>query len=128
MEEILKVAAFALTGTIAALTLKKHNAEAALLVSIAAGILLLITALSYIKVVISFWEDLSRSVPVADTVSGPLIKAVGISVVTKITAELCRDGGEGALAAKTELIGTAACIVVMLPLLSSVLKLILSML
>ena len=128
MDEIFRLSAIALVGTICALTLKKHSAEAALLVSIATGVLLLTSALFYVNSVTAFFSETSRLMPFSDLALSPLIKSVGISIVTKITAELCRDGGEGALASKTELAGTAATVVVMIPLLRSVLDLIASLL
>ena len=52
------------------------------------------------------------------------IRTVGLAVVTKLAASLCRDAGEGSVAAFVELAGSAAAVVVALPLLDMVLKLV----
>ena len=54
----------------------------------------------------------------------PLFKTVGIAVLTKITAELCRDAGEGGIGAFAEVAGGAAALCVALPLAQAVLNMI----
>jgi len=51
----------------------------------------------------------------------PVFKAVGICICVRITAEICRDNGERAVAAAVELAGTAAGILCILPLLENAL-------
>jgi len=80
--------------------------------------------LRYLETVVEFWNDLVRSCNLPLDAAQPLLKTVIIAILTQISAQLCRDSGEGALAAKLELGGSAACIVLMLPLLSGVLSMI----
>ena len=54
----------------------------------------------------------------------PVIKCVGIGVVTRLAAELCRDAGQGASAAAVEVCGAACAMVTVLPLIRALLKLI----
>jgi len=123
MDTLIKAAAVAVVGCILSLTLKKNNAEAALMTSIAAALVLFAAAFGYIEVIRGFWNELTSISSEIGRIAEPLLKVVGVSVVTKVTSELCRDSGEGALAAKMELCGSAACIVVSLPIVSSALKL-----
>ena len=46
----------------------------------------------------------------------PLLKVLAVTQVTRISAELCRDAGERALAAKLELCGGTASLLCLLPL------------
>lgn len=46
----------------------------------------------------------------------PVVKVLAITQVTHISAELCRDAGEKAVAAKLELCGAAASLLCVLPL------------
>jgi len=46
----------------------------------------------------------------------PLLKVLALTQVTRISAELCRDAGERALAAKLELCGGTASLLCLLPL------------
>ena len=128
MTDLGKLAAVALTAALLALTVRRQSPELALAVVLAGGAVLLSAALQYLAVVADFWRALASSAAVADEISGPLARAVGISVLIHLSAALCRDSGEGALAAKLELCGNGACLLILLPLLSRLLRLISDML
>ena len=49
----------------------------------------------------------------------PVIKCVGISLVTELGAQICKDASQGAAAAFVELCGTLCALYVALPLISS---------
>lgn len=53
---------------------------------------------------------------------------MALAVVTKLTAALCRDAGEGGLAALLEVAGSAAAVLTALPLLKMVLQLVMELL
>ena len=123
-----KLAAAAVLSTVLALTVRKQSPELALLVALAAGTVLHSTALQYLAVIADFWRELASVSDTTEAVSGPLFRATGICVVIHFAASLCRDNGEGSLAAKLELCGNAACIILLLPLLSDMIRLIVRML
>ena len=50
----------------------------------------------------------------------PVAKTVALSILTKLTAEICRSAGESGLASFVELGGTVAALVVALPLMRAV--------
>ncbi len=54
----------------------------------------------------------------------PMLKVLGITLCSRITAELCRDGGNRALATQVELFAVLASVICMLPLFEEVLNLI----
>ena len=124
MADFARLAAVCVLGSVLALTVRKQSPELALLTALAAGTLVLAGTLRYLETVVEFWNDLVRSCNLPLDAAQPLLKTVIIAILTQISAQLCRDSGEGALAAKLELGGSAACIVLMLPLLSGVLSMI----
>lgn len=77
--------------------------------------------------IISVWraiEDLVFATGLEMDLFVPLMKVVGISICTRLTAEICRDAGERAFGAKIELAGAAAALLCALPLAQKVLELI----
>lgn len=75
----------------------------------------------------ALWQDLESMLQlckVDTTLFVPLLKVVGISVCTRITAELCRDAGERAIGVQVELAGAVAALLCALPLAKRVLELI----
>ena len=53
----------------------------------------------------------------------PLYKGIGVALCARLTAELCRDQGQRALAAKVELCGAVCGLICALPLLQRALSL-----
>lgn len=116
MDAVFKISAAALTGTLLALILKKQAPEHAMLAVLGCGIVLLFSILELAGDLADAWNRLAAHIPHAGEIAGPLWKATGIAIVTHLSAQLCRDCGQSALGAKVELVGTAACIAVFLPL------------
>lgn len=54
----------------------------------------------------------------------PLLRCLGIALTVRLTAEICRDAGERALAVKAEIAGAICGLVTVLPLLQQVLELV----
>ena len=55
-----------------------------------------------------------------------LLRALAASLVTRLCADLCRDGGSQALASTVEAAGAAAALLIALPLLKDVVNLLMS--
>ena len=75
----------------------------------------------------ALWEELESMIRLCGIDTAlflPLLKVVGISVCTRITAELCRDAGERAFGVQVELAGAVAALLCALPLAKRVLELI----
>ena len=73
-------------------------------------------------------QELAQLADISPTVLRPLLQTVGLAVVTRMAGSLCRDAGEGSIAAFLEVAGSAAAVLVALPLLKMVLQLILQLL
>ena len=128
MDTVLKISAVALVGALLALILKKQAPEHAMLVTVACGAVLLLFALDLFGTLAQYWDRLAARIPYTEEIAGPLFNATGIAIIAHLSAELCRDCGQSALGAKVELAGTAACIVVMIPLAEMVFDLVDTML
>ncbi len=111
-------------AALCALVVKQRSPELAVLVSLAACAVLLTRTLPLFETVRERMEALADQAGLAPAVLAPVGKTVGLAVVTKLAASLCRDAGEGSVAAFVELAGSAAAVVVALPLLDMVLKLV----
>ena len=75
----------------------------------------------------SLWEIIEEMLDTCSldmAVFIPLMKVVGISICTRITAELCRDAGERAFGVKVEIAGAVAALLCAIPLAKKVLELI----
>lgn len=126
MEDIRRLCAIAFLAAMLVFSLRKQNAELAILIGLAAGILLIGAALQWLNTVTAFLQKLTDNLELntADKDNlHRLFRAAAVSVTVHLTATLCRDAGETALAARLDLCGTALCIVLMLPSLTAILEL-----
>ena len=121
MELLIKVIAVALLGSFGALLLKKQTGEMSFLLALCAGLVILFVILSLTPSLSGIWREMRQYIPDADGVMEPMGKAALICVVTRLSAETCRDCEQKSLAAKVELAGTVICFVSSAPLFEKVL-------
>ena len=107
--------------------IRRSNAELALLVSVAACVGMALLTLRLIEPVVSFFEKLEALSGLESELLSPLVKSVGIGVLTQLCAAFCADAGQSALGKLVELSGSILAIYVALPLLEAVLVMIRSM-
>lgn len=106
-----------------AVLLRQYRPEAALGISVIAGgavTALLVGALAQPLNTVTDWLERGG---VDDATVTLLIKALGICFLTQLTADVCRDAGENALATHTEFVGKAALLLLILPLFVQILDL-----
>jgi len=115
-----KVAAAAMAAAVLGVLLRKHVPELALLLTLCAGLWILSAVLDGLGAVAQLMEELRQLAGISEELIEPVVKTVVISVLTKLTVELCRASGEGGVAAFVETAGTVLALVVTLPLVRAV--------
>ena len=128
MGDALKITAVAVAAAVCAVVVKKNAREVGLLLSLTAGALLLSMVLGAVESVRALMDELGEAAGLSPAVLTPVIKTVGIAILTRIAAEVCRDAGESGIAAFVETAGAALALAVALPLLRAVLDTIMGLL
>ncbi len=124
MESAQKLTALALTAALLALVLKKQNPELALALTLCACALGAGLLLSGLQPVVELARSLGKRAELDADLTAPLWKCLGMTLLTEITASVCADAGQSALAKLVELGGGILCVAVSLPLLQALLALI----
>ena len=117
MESVVRLAAAAVAAALCAVVVKQHAREVGAVLALAAGALLLGAALGAIEEVRALADELGELIGLSPAVLAPVLKTVGIAILTRIAAELCRDAGEGGIAAAAETAGAAAAVLTAVALL-----------
>ena len=123
MTEIGKIAAAAIVAALCAVTIRKQTPEVGMLLTLAGGVMILLFCADALSDVLSVLRDIGNRSGLSDELVEPVIKIIGISLVTRITAEVCKDAKEGGLASVVEAAGTVLALTAMLPLMLAVLSL-----
>lgn len=117
---MLQLAALGVTAALCAMALRRGAPELAVLLTLAAGALLLSETLRVATTVKRLTDTLSQATGLSPTLWGPVWKTAGIGIVTKLSAAVCKDAGEGGVAAFLETAGAAAALLAALPLVETV--------
>ena len=128
MVELGKIIAICLIGAVLTLLLEKSHPELAILLALSVCAGLLLFGLSRLGTVLSALKQRAQAGGLSSDLLQPLVKTVGIALVTRTGAELCRDAKQGAMASVVEMAGAFCAIIVSLPLLGAVWELLRGML
>ena len=116
MELVLRLTALCLIGALLAVVLKRAGPDMALLLALAvcgAGLALLLEPLEALR---DFLEEAAGWGYLPIQLFTPLVKTLGIALVSRTGSDLSRDAGESAVASVLETAGAVAAIWVSLPL------------
>ena len=128
MEEMVKLGAVAITAALCAALVKKNAQELGLVVALAAGAVLLSFTLGALEDILAFLTTLTETAGLSPAILAPVIKITGIAVVSRLSAELCRDAKETGIAASVETAGAILALVVALPLMQAAVSTVLELL
>ena len=123
MEELAKISVVALTAVILAALLRKSAPEIALVMVLCVGLWVLYIVISGLGAIVALLEELVQLSGLSDALLEPVVKTVVLSILTRLTSELCRSAGEGGIASFVELAGTVFTLIVALPLIRVVMTL-----
>ena len=124
MPDMVKIAAIAVAAALCSVVGKKNVAELGMVLALCAGAIILSCSLGALEGVKELMDTLADTAGLSPAVLAPVVKTVGIAVLTRVSAELCRDAKEGGIAAFVETAGAAAALFVSLPLLKTVLSMV----
>lgn len=122
--EVFSLVGIGLIAAALAVVLRQHRPEFAMLVSLAAGVLILWRVMDDVLPVVEQVRAILQSTALPVEYAGILFKALGICFLTQIACDTCKDAGESAISAKVEMAGKIAVLVVSLPLFGQVLTIV----
>ncbi len=120
MGAMAKLAAVGVTAVVLSAVLKKNTPELALLLAVAAGLWMLALAAAGLGAAVELMRELAGEAGLSDALLEPVVKVVALSILTRLTSEICRGAGETGVAAFVETAGTALALMAALPLVRAV--------
>ena len=123
MSDIMKVAAAAIVAAVCAVVVRRQAPEIGLVLAVCAGALIMLYCSGALTAVTVLMDKLVETGGLSGQVVEPVLKTVGVAIVTRLSADFCRDAKEGGLASAVELAGTVLALLAVLPLMTAVLEL-----
>ncbi len=125
---VLRLAALCVIGAVLALFLRDTRPEMEILLTLGVCAAALMAAAPAAEEAMELIQRLASLGGVQEEVLRPLLKTLGITLLCRISASVCRDAGQSAMAAAVELGGALSAVLVSAPLLRMVWELLSSLL
>ncbi len=122
MNEVIKIAVFAILGVVILSILKSSSSSFVLIAEICVAVLLLFVVVPYIKDFLSVLDSLKAITNSSGTAIKIMLKAFTVLTVGSVTADICRDNSAGAVAGVVELAVKILAISISLPVFSAVIE------
>ncbi|MCL1963995.1 MAG: stage III sporulation protein AD [Firmicutes bacterium] len=126
--ESLQIVGFGVASALLAMTLRRDRPEMALVVSLAAGLCMLIAVMGRLGEVIAAMSSLAARAELPSAILPLLLRVIGVASLCELGTQLCRDAGEGGIAAKIELGGKLIVLVMAMPVAMELIELVLGIL
>ena len=128
MEVFLKTIAGAFITVVLSLSISKHGKDISLLLTVVVCCMIITAAFAYLDPVIEFFDKLQSVGKLDSGLITILFKAVGIGMLSEVASLICEDAGQAALGKSIKLLASAVIVWMSLPILTSLLDLIESIL
>ena len=109
----------AVLAVLAIMIIRKQSPDTAITLRLVATVALAAVCIFAIEPIVEYVRELSDTLGDAEKIGvacEALLKALGISILTHVTATICRDSGEGSIAYYVELGGKIEILLLSLPL------------
>lgn len=120
--EIAQIVGFGIVAAVLIVFIRQNRPDLAHLLSIVAGIVIVVYLLGYLKLVIDVITDLALRAEISTVFLRTLFRVIGIAYIAEFGAQVCRDSGEGNIAMKIELAGKIIILVMAIPIIVDILE------
>lgn len=114
---MIRIAAVGIVAGVLAITVKKTNPEISLQISLAAGAVILLMSLGYLRETVDTLREFAEGLGAGYDSMKLVFKVIGVAYLCEFAVQALKDAGEGAIAAKVELGGKLMMVVLTMPLL-----------
>ncbi|MCI9413684.1 MAG: stage III sporulation protein AD [Clostridiales bacterium] len=118
--EVAAVVGLTVAAAFLAVILRQQRPEYALAIGLMAGVAILTLIITKAVPVFNSLKELLDKASLPVEYGAVLFKALGVCLLTQLASDACEDAGEKALAAKAELAGKVALLILALPLFQKV--------
>lgn len=119
---MVKIALLGVAAAVLAVWIKSVKAEYAVWIILAAAVFLGISVLGKLEVIVKQLQRIENYFAEYSSYIKLLVKVIGITYLSEISSDLCKDAGAGALGSQIELFGKLSILALCMPVISSLME------
>ena len=120
--DITRIVVVGIIGAVVCMVINQYKPEYTIFVGIATGVVILIFLMPSLLSILEYLENIIEIENIDTKNGGVVLKALGISVITQLASETCKDCGQNSIASKIELGGKISILAISVPLFVSILE------
>lgn len=120
--DIIKILLIGVITSIATIILKQFKPELSILVSLAGGIVILLSLINYLSKIVSSFSLIVGKTNIDIALFSSVLKIVGVGYITEFGANVCIDTGNSSIADKVLLAGKVIILCLALPIINSMIS------
>ncbi|HOB87474.1 MAG TPA: stage III sporulation protein AD [Bacillota bacterium] len=125
--DIIQIVGLGLVATLLVLVLREQRPEMAMMVSLVAGAIILLLVVDRLVAAVQVITEMAVGAGINLTYLQTLLRIVGLAYLAEFGAQVCRDAGEGNIAARIEFAAKVIILVLAVPIIVAVMESILSL-
>lgn len=122
--DVLKISVVAVCAVISGMILKSVKSPLAILISLAASVVILFYIVSGLMTLMSQINSLKAYLKTGYNYIGLLLKIMGITYITQLSADICRENGYQAVAGQIEIFSKLTIAVMSMPVVLSLFEMV----
>lgn len=126
--ELIRIAVIGIITAVIALFIKVHRPEMGVVLGLAFGAITLLVALSKAGAIIGVLKENIDRAGIDSKILVPVLKVTGMAYITQFAVDICKDAEQFAIASKIEIAGKIMMLAVSVPIATSLIQMIASIL
>ncbi|MGI6122557.1 MAG: SpoIIIAC/SpoIIIAD family protein [Acetivibrionales bacterium] len=122
--ELIRIAILGIIAAILAVVISEKKPEMGMLLGLAFGVIALLIAFGKAGTIIKAIEDTIKSAGIDAKLLVPVLKITGMAYITQFSVDVCKDVGQHAIAGKIETVGKIMMLIVAVPIVTSLVQII----
>jgi stage III sporulation protein AD len=119
---MIRIAAIGIVAVIIAIIFRKGGEEYSFYISIAACTVILMLGIGKLQAILDAMNQIQGYIKINEAYIGILIKIIGITYVTELSASICRDSKFQAISEQIELVGKLTILAISMPIMLALLE------
>lgn len=119
---VMKISVLAIAGVLLAVMQKNSKNEYSTYIALGTTVIVFFYVVSKIEIIINSINQIQSYVNINETYIKALLKIVGITYISELTASICKDSGYSSVAGQVEMFGKLSILAISMPVMVALME------